>query len=129
MMIIVYVLGGIIALFFLLQLGMRLKMRMQKGKPAPELGGRYGKAVKSGKKAMFYFYSESCSACKPMTPIIEQFVKKNHNYFKVNIAKDMQTARQFGVMGTPSTVIIENGKIQDFLVGPQPEQKLRTLLN
>ena len=103
-------------------------MKLKKGKNAPELTGKYAKAVRSGKKTLFYFYSTNCGACKPMTPIIEQYTRKNPNYFKVNIQNDMDTARRFGVMGTPSTVIVEGGKIQEFLVGPVPEEKLHSLL-
>lgn len=123
-MTILYVILGAIALFFLLQFGMVWKMRLKKGKPAPELGGRF----KGNGKKLFYFYSPSCGACKPMTPVIEKLKKKNRNVFKVNIANDMATARKFGVMGTPSTVLVDEGVIREFLVGPQPEDKIRALI-
>ncbi len=123
-----YAIGGFIVLFFGFQYLMVLKMRLKKGKDAPELAGKYAKAVKSGQKSMFYFYSQSCGACRSMTPVIEQYARKNPNYFKVDVQTDMETARKFGVMGTPSTVIIEGGKIVEFLVGPVSEEKLSTLL-
>ncbi|HKJ45157.1 MAG TPA: thioredoxin family protein [Balneolales bacterium] len=125
----VYIIVGIVVLFFALQYGMVLKMRFKKGKKAPELGGKYGKIVGSGKKAMFYFYSQSCAACKPMTPVVDKYAKKAKNIYKIDITRDMATARKFGVMGTPSTVVVENGIIKEFLVGPQKEAKLSQLLN
>jgi len=128
-MIIVYIIVGVIVLFFAMQYGMILKMRFKKGKQVPDLNGKYGNAVKSGRKAVFYFYSQSCHACKPMTPIIDKFVKKSRNVFKVDITRDMATAKKFGVMGTPSTVLVENGIIKEFLVGPQSEDKLSQLIN
>jgi thioredoxin 1 len=40
----------------------------------------------------------------------------------------MATARKFGVMGTPSTVLVREGKIAEFLVGPQSRERIGELL-
>ncbi|ADK82657.1 thioredoxin family protein [Sediminispirochaeta smaragdinae] len=117
-----------IGFFFVLQYGMVLKMRMKKGKPAPELSGKYDRALKNGGAALFYFYSDGCGACKPMTPLFDEFSSTRKNVFKVNISNDMATARKFGVMGTPSTVLVRDGKIAEFLVGPQPRERIEALL-
>ena len=63
-----------------------------------------------------------------MTPVVSRYTKNNPRCFKVDVSKDMDTARAFGVMGTPSTVLVENGLIRDFLVGPKPESDLTALL-
>jgi len=118
----------LVVLFFGFQYLTILKMKLKKGKDAPELKGTHGKAVKSGKITLFYFYSPSCGACRSMTPVVERFTKNNQHCFKVDISKDMDTARAFGVMGTPSTVIVENGVIKEFIVGPRPESELTSLL-
>ncbi len=127
-MILIYGILAVVVLFFLLQYLMVLKMRLKKGKPAPELEGRYAKASRDGKAALFYFYSDGCGACRPMTPIFEELVKKRKDVFKVDITKDMATARKFGVMGTPSTVLVRDGKIAEFLVGPQSRERIGELL-
>ena len=118
----------IAALFIGLQLFMRLKMMLKKGKTAPHVDGKAGRMVTNGDKVLFYFYSPGCRACIPMTPVIKNLAKKNRNVFPVDVSKDMSTAQKFGVMGTPSTVLIESGKIKEFLVGFQPEDKVRGLL-
>jgi len=126
---ILYFIGGLVILFFGFQYLMVLKMKLKKGKDAPELTGKYAKAVQSGRKSLFYFYSQNCGACRAMTPVVEKYTRRNPNYFKVDIQTDMEIARKFGVMGTPSTVIVEGGKIREFLVGPVPEEKLLALLS
>jgi thioredoxin 1 len=128
MMIALYILLGIVALFILLQMVPRFISASKKGKEAPELSGRYSKAVKKKDAALFYFYSPQCGACKPMTPMIDKLAKTYRNTLKVNVAEDMDTARKFGVMGTPSVVLVDQGKITEYLVGPQPEDKIRGLL-
>ena len=54
--------------------------------------------------------------------------KESGNVFSVNLAKDMQTARAFGVMGTPATVIVEEGRIRKFILGARTERYLRDLI-
>lgn len=125
---IVMTIAIIIALFFGFQYFMVFKMKLKKGKPAPELSGSYGKAVKNNKTSLFYFYSPSCGACRSMTPLVEGYTKNNSRCFKVDVSKDMETARAFGVMGTPSTVLVENGLITDFIVGPKPAGDFTQLL-
>jgi len=119
---------GIVALFIGMQLFMVLKMKFKKGKAAPELGGKAGRMINNGDRVLFYFYSPGCRACKPMTPYIKNMAKRNKKIFPVDISQDMATAQKFGVMGTPSTVVIETGKIVEFLVGFQPEERVHGLL-
>jgi len=128
MNVIITVVIAIVVLFFGFQKFMVFKMTRKKGKPAPELSGVHGKAIKNGKASLFYFYSPSCGACKSMTPVVSGYTKNNPRCFKVDISKDMTTARAFGVMGTPSTVVIEDGIIRDFFVGPRPVSELTQLL-
>ncbi len=119
-----YVLLAVVGGFFALMVGMRLwiqyKVSALKGKAAPELGGRPGKIVKKGKPALFYFYSPSCGACAGMTPAVKQLSKKREEVFPVDISSDMATARKFGIMATPTLVVIRDRVIQEILVGPQP---------
>jgi len=128
-MTIIYTILAIVAVFFLMQYGMVLKMKFKKGKPAPELKGCEAQSAESKDGALFYFYSDGCGACKTMTPIISDLAKTRKNVFKVDIASDMSLARKFGVMGTPSLVKVQEGKIAEFLVGPQSEGNILKLLN
>ncbi len=122
---------GIVAVIGLalivLRYAMLLKVKMKKGKEAPALSGRYEKAVRSGERALFYFYSDNCGACRPMTPIIEELAKKKKHVYKIDVANDMETAQRFGIMGTPSTVIVEAGKIKDIFVGALRREKLQEM--
>ena len=128
MMVVVYIVLGILGFFVSLQLFMVLKMKLRKGKSAPELTGKSGKAINSGKKVLFYFHSPQCRACKPMTPTVEKLSKKNKDVFVINILHDMETAKGFGVMGTPATVLVDGGKIKEFVIGVKTEEYLLNLL-
>ena len=128
-MIVVYIILGVIAAFFLLQFFMGLKMKMKKGKGVPDLNGAHGRMVKSGSKVLMYFYSPNCRACKTLTPILRSLSKKHKNVFSINITKDMDTARKLGILGTPSIVLVDGGIIKEFMAGAIAESEIIALLD
>jgi thioredoxin 1 len=128
MQVFLYIVTGVIVVFFSIQLFMFFKMKLNKGKHLTDLEGSAGEIIKSGGKSVFYFYSPNCGACLSMTPVIDRLSAKNKSIHKINILEDMNTARKFGVMGTPSLVVVEDGVINEFLVGQQPEEKIYELL-
>jgi len=128
-MIFVYIVLGLVAAFFLLQFFMGLKMKMKKGKSVPELNGAHGRMVKSGTKVLMYFYSPNCRACKSLTPILRGLSKKHKNVFSINITKDMDTARNLGILGTPSIVLVEGGIIKEFMAGAIGESQIIEMLD
>ena len=128
MMTFLYIVLGIVFLFMGLRFVMVMSVRRKKGQPAPELDGKYGKKIRQGKKVLFYFYGPTCPPCNQMTPIVEKIQKENPNVFKIDISKEMSVARKFGVMGTPCLVLVEDGKMKEFLMGPQNEASISNLI-
>jgi len=90
--------------------------------------GTFGKNLAQRGKHLLYFYSPSCSACKTMTPRLEVLKQEFPNIHNVNLATDMDIGRTFGVMGTPSVVVVEDQKISAYHVGAKSDQFLRSLL-
>lgn len=127
-MIVLYIIGGILLAFVLLQFFLRHRMKRMQGKPAPELSGKAAEALKGKEPVLFYFYSPSCGACRGMTPVVEDMASKNPGVFPVNVTEDMETAMKFGVMGTPTTVLVENGVIREIVIGPRQREELYSLL-
>ncbi len=113
---------GFVAMQFLLV----RRMRRLEGQQAPTLTGKAHKRITSGKPALFYFYSPGCGACRTMTPVVERLRSSRDGVFSIDISRDMDTARKFGVMATPTTVLIDNGVVRQVLVGPQPEKVLES---
>lgn len=75
-------------------------------------------------KLVVYFYSPNCNACRYQAPVIENLNTKNVNTISVDVSKDLQLARIFGVMGTPSIAIMKGNLVKEFFVGYQDEEKL-----
>ena len=129
MLVAVYVVIGILIAFFGMQYLVVMRGKRNKGKRIEGVSGKIKHAIQAGGKAMVYFYSPSCRACKYQTPVIDKLISGGHNVQKVDISRDMATARKFGVMATPTTVVLEGDRIVEFLVGAKTEDKLRSLLS
>ncbi len=85
-----------------------------------------GKEItKFGKNVVLYLYSPKCGACQRMDPIIKSLAKKVRVQ-KIDISEKggLEFARELGVMGTPTTVIIKDGKVHKVFVGFQKEEKI-----
>jgi len=120
---------GLVAAFIGLQVFMVRRMVRKQGQPPPTLDGKAGRRIERGKPALFYFFSPQCGACRAMTPVVKSMASHDDGVFPVDISQDMATARKFGVMATPTTIVVRDGVIARVLVGPQPETTLRGLMS
>ncbi len=125
----VYIILSIVALFVGLQFYMIFSAKRARGKKISGLQGNLKSLEKNGSKGMVYFFSPSCRACTMQTPVIKSLQRKYKNVFDVDISKDFQTARLFGIKATPTTVAIKNGIIDDVFVGVKQQQVLENYLN
>jgi thioredoxin 1 len=116
---------GFLTLFFAFQYYLIFKSKKISGqsidlnKIRPELRNYFNK-----EKLLIYFYSPNCSACRYQSPIIENLKKQNFNTLSVDISKDLQLARVFGIMGTPSIALMKGNLVKEFFVGYQAEERL-----
>ncbi len=123
-----YFVLAFIVFVLLVNLSVILRAKLKKGKIVNDIGGKIGEAIKKGERVMLYFYSPTCSACKVQTPIIDNLINLADGgvkIFKVDVSRDVNIALKFGVMGTPSIVVVENGRIKEFFVGVKSENILR----
>jgi thioredoxin 1 len=124
-MLLFYFVIALVAFILAMNLSVVLRAKFKKGKVVSDIGGKIGEAIKRGERVMLYFYSPTCSACKVQTPIIDNLANGRTKIFKIDVSRDVNTALKFGVMGTPSIVVVEDGKIKEFFVGVKSENILR----
>lgn len=124
-----YVVLAIVGFFVFIRLLAWFNGRMKKGKAIQPFTGEISRKIQSGEKLLLYFYSPSCGACKTMTPVIDEMKKKNNNIYKINLAKESERkiGQIFGVMGTPATVVVEDSKIDQFILGAKSKNFLTSL--
>ncbi len=128
MMTIIYVIAGFALVFFSLQFVMITSAKKAKGKKITGLQGKLKILERNGSKGLVYFFSPGCRACKYQTPIIKELQSSDKNIFDVDISKDMQTAKVFGIKATPTTILVENGIVKQVMLGVKQKEDLKTYL-
>ena len=114
----------VVGLMVGMQLLVRSRARAMRGVKAPELPGELGRQLAGAPRALLYFFSPSCGACKPLTPRFAALSRSNPAVHLVDVAQDLGVARSFKVMGTPSVIEIAEGKIVGYHVGAVPADVL-----
>lgn len=77
-----------------------------------------GKQLSIIKEGLVYFYSERCGACRMMKPEIEK-LKEKMEVIEIDVGKaeGLKLAKEYGVMATPTTLLVKDGIIKKVFVG------------
>lgn len=114
--------GGFFALMIGLQVWMRHRARAMTGRPLPALPDAMDRRLRASPRALLYFFSPSCGACRPLTPRLREMSGKNPDVMLVDVSRDMEVARALGVMATPSVIEIADGAIAGYHIGVLPPE-------
>jgi thioredoxin 1 len=108
----------------------RLTRRAQrlKGQALPELDLALAERLKARGKAVLYFFSPGCLPCRAMTPVIDRLAREHDNLFKVDVSRDVETARRFQVTATPTLMVLSTTTIESVTLGTVSESRIRDLL-
>jgi thioredoxin 1 len=78
---------------------------------------------------IFYFHSPGCIPCQTMGEIISQLqAKYPGQLIKVNLAEEAELGKKFGVRGTPTTLVVEEGRVIKAFIGTQSAKTLEPFL-
>jgi thiol-disulfide isomerase/thioredoxin len=80
------------------------------------------------KNSILYFHSPACHNCKTQTPIIDKLKKEFDSIISVDVSKDLNTARTFQIMGTPSLLFLGKQNIEGIYIGVKNENFIREKL-
>jgi thioredoxin 1 len=116
--------GGIFVVMTGMNLFVRMQARKMRGRPVPAVSGALGDRLRHGGRALLYFHSPSCGACRAITPRVEQLASRSPAVTVVNVAERLDLARSFKVMATPSFVEVADGKVVALYVGAPPADLL-----
>ena len=67
--------------------------------------------------------------CKAMSKIIDELAESHDNILKIDVMQNMDITAGFGIMGTPSLVLVNDGKIEQMMVGAKTKSQITGILN
>ncbi|WP_455211998.1 thioredoxin family protein [Kaarinaea lacus] len=125
----VLVVSILVVIFLFIQLLPYIKARGIQGQQAPDLTDVITEKQRQQPRLLLYFWSPRCSMCRNMTPIVDKLAHEREDVISINAADNVDVARRFKVMGTPTMVLLKNGKVDKVLLGAKSEKTIHALLS
>jgi len=80
-------------------------------------------------KVLVDFWAPWCGPCRVMTTALEEIESRvDNSLIKVNVDLFPQIAKEFGVRGIPALFVLQDGKIEESVVGSKKPDELIALL-
>ncbi len=78
------------------------------------------------------FFAPKCNPCKTMATVIESVadsMEDNVKFCKVDVEKETELARRFGIMTIPTLVVMKNGEIMNRSIGVTGKKAVADMIN
>lgn len=78
------------------------------------------------------FFAPRCMPCKTMAGVIESVAERAGDKVKIckiNVDKEKELAKQFGIMSIPTLVVMKNGEIMNRSIGVTGKKAVTDMLN
>jgi len=119
--------AALVAIFLILFLIFIIGLRLLAAYKMNKLKGATLNDFKNEKKLILYFYSEKCGACKVMAPIVDSIKEIKVKKVDIFSKEGAKLAQEIGIMGTPTTVLIEKGKVINAFVGVKKKEDILSM--
>lgn len=81
-------------------------------------------------KVLIDCFATWCGPCRMLSPIIDELAGEvsDYSFYKLDVDKNENVAREYGIMSIPTLLIFENGELKQTLVGFKSKEELKEIL-
>ena len=89
----------------------------------------FNESINNGKVIVDCF-ATWCGPCKMLSPIIDELANEidTYSFYKLDVDKNEEIAREYGIMSIPTLLIFENGNLKQTTVGFKTKDELKEIL-
>ena len=75
---------------------------------------------------LVWFHAPSCGPCRAMAADVDAL---GDRVIAIDVSRDPELAAEFGVMATPTTLVVRDGKVVDVMLGAVPRGRLEAVFS
>ena len=86
--------------------------------------------LKTNQKVLIDFWANWCGPCRMLHPIVDEIANELETVkiCKVNVDEQPELAKKYNVMAVPTMLVVNDGEIENRLVGLQKKDVILTAL-
>ena len=86
--------------------------------------------LKTNQKVLIDFWANWCGPCRMLHPIVDEIANELETVkiCKVNVDEQPELAKKYNVMAVPTMLVVNDGEIENRLVGLQKKEVILTAL-